>query len=134
MSNRSKRTAAEASAEPPFVQSCLIKWSKGLQRGAKWDKETYEDFPVCVHWVRQIVAAIVGIALGFAGVTGAFGLVGGFGAVTGVTYWYYSGFVEADEFSYGESGLKMEGMLPSFAIFLLAWVVTFTAMEHELTL
>lgn len=54
--------------------------------------------------------------------------------MTGVTYLYYSGFVEADELSYGESGLKMEGLLPSLAVFLLAWIVTFTAMEHELAL
>lgn len=38
MSNRSKRTMVVANAEPAFVQSCLAKWSKGLQRGAKWDK------------------------------------------------------------------------------------------------
>lgn len=38
MSNRSKRTVVVANAEPAFVQSCLTKWSKGLQRGAKWDK------------------------------------------------------------------------------------------------
>lgn len=38
MSNRSKRTLVVANAEPAFVQSCLTKWSKGLQRGAKWDK------------------------------------------------------------------------------------------------
>lgn len=47
---------------------------------------------------------------------------------------YYSGFVEADELSYGESGLKMEGLLPSLTVFLLTWIVTFTAMEHELAL
>ena len=38
MSNRSKRTIVVANAEPAFVQSCMTKWSKGLQRGAKWDK------------------------------------------------------------------------------------------------
>ena len=58
----------------------------------------------------------------------------GFGFVTVATYLYYSGFVEADELSYGESGLKMEGMLPSLTVFLLTWIVTFTAMEHELAL
>lgn len=58
----------------------------------------------------------------------------GFGVVTGVTYLYYSGFVGADEFSYGESGFKMEGLLPSLTLFLLTWIVTFTAMEHGLAL
>ena len=38
MSNRSKSKGEGANAEPPFVQSCLMKWSKGLQRGARWDK------------------------------------------------------------------------------------------------
>ncbi len=56
----------------------------------------------------------------------------GFGAVFGLTLFYYTGFVEADELSYGENGLKWEGMLPSFAVFLLGWIVTFTAMEHDI--
>lgn len=47
---------------------------------------------------------------------------------------YYTGFVGADELSYGESGLKMEGLLPSLTVFLLTWIVTFTAMEHNLAL
>lgn len=47
---------------------------------------------------------------------------------------YYSGFVEADELSYGDNGLKTEGLLPSLTVFLLTWIVTFTAMEHELAL
>ncbi|CAM9483697.1 unnamed protein product [Ectocarpus sp. 12 AP-2014] len=75
MSNRSRRTVV-AEAEPTFVQSCSTKWSKGLQRGARWDKDTFEDFPVCVHWFRQFMAAVAGICVGFAGVTGWSGLVG----------------------------------------------------------
>ncbi|CAM9222521.1 unnamed protein product [Hapterophycus canaliculatus] len=129
MSNRSRRTVV-AEVEPGFLQSCMTKWSKGLRKGAKWDKETFEDFPVCVHWFRQIVAAAAGVTLGFLGITGAPGVVGGFGFVTGVTYLYYSGYVEADEMSYGENGLKMEGLLPSFTVFLLSWIVTFTAKGH----
>lgn len=53
MSNRSKRTTVVANAEPPFVQSCLTKWSKGLERGARWDKVStenlfllYNSFPI----------------------------------------------------------------------------------------
>lgn len=57
----------------------------------------------------------------------------GFGFVTGVTYFYYAGFVEADEMSYGDNGLKMEGLLPSLALFLLTWTVSFTAFGHTLT-
>lgn len=52
--------------------------------------------------------------------------------VTGLTYLYYSGFIEADEYSYGDTGFKTEGLMPSFAGFLLSWTVTFTAMGHAL--
>ncbi|CAN0346203.1 unnamed protein product [Ectocarpus sp. 12 AP-2014] len=131
MSNRSRRTVV-AEAEPTFVQSCSTKWSKGLQRGARWDKDTFEDFPVCVHWFRQFMAAVAGICVGFAGVTGWSGLVGGFAFVTGATYLYYARFVEADELSYGDQGLKWEGLLPSLTVFLLMWILSFNGMGHVL--
>lgn len=54
----------------------------------------------------------------------------GFGFVTGLTHMYYTIFIEADEMSYGESGLKMEGLMQSFGVFLLGWIVTYTGMEH----
>lgn len=55
---------------PPLWFSCYFFCS------TLFCQATYEDFPVCVHWFRQIVAAIVGIALGFVGVTGATGVIG----------------------------------------------------------
>ena len=50
-----------------------------------------------------------------------------------MTYFYYAGYIEADEYSFGESGLKYEGMMPSFAVFLLGWVTCYTGMGHGLT-
>lgn len=49
MSNRSKRTLVVANAEPAFVQSCVAKWSKGLQRGAKWDKVRAPAFQAALN-------------------------------------------------------------------------------------
>lgn len=54
----------------------------------------------------------------------------GFGFVTGLTHMYYTIFIEADEMSYGESGLKMEGLMQSFGVFLLGWIIAYTGMEH----
>lgn len=56
----------------------------------------------------------------------------GYGFVTGLTYLYYTGYIEADEFSYGEKGLKMEGVVQSLAAFVLAWITFYTAMGHGL--
>lgn len=56
----------------------------------------------------------------------------GFAFVTGATYLYYARFVEADELSYGDQGLKMEGLLPSLTVFLLMWILSFNAMGHVL--
>lgn len=40
MSNRSKRVVT-IDAEPRFLDSCLDKWAKGTQRGARWDKVNF---------------------------------------------------------------------------------------------
>ncbi|CAM9937535.1 unnamed protein product [Sphacelaria rigidula] len=48
----------------------------------------------------------------------------------GFTRTYYTVFIEADELSYGENGLQMEGLLQSFGVFLLLWIMTYTGMEH----
>lgn len=47
-----------------------------------------------------------------------------------VTHAYYTFFIQADEMSFNESGLKMEGAMQAFAVFLLGWIVTFTVMGH----
>lgn len=132
MSNRSKRTPV-VEGNAGYFQEFSDKWSKGLHRRAKWDKESFDDFPVCVHWFRQIASLIVGIALGVIGITGAPGLVGGYGLVTGLTYVYYAVYIEVDEFSFGEGGLKMEGLIPSLALYILVWTTCYTAMGHGLT-
>lgn len=56
----------------------------------------------------------------------------GFGLVMAITYVYYAGYIEADEMSFGDGGLKMEGLMPSLATFILAWTTVFTAMGHDL--
>ncbi len=43
MSNRNRKVVV-AEAEPTFSQSCMAKWAKGLQRGAKWDKVSLSSF------------------------------------------------------------------------------------------
>lgn len=47
-----------------------------------------------------------------------------------ITHAYYTFFVEADEMSYSDNGLKMEGTFPAFAMFLLTWIVMYTAMGY----
>ncbi|CAB1102399.1 unnamed protein product [Ectocarpus sp. CCAP 1310/34] len=55
-----------------------------------------------------------------------------FAFVTGATYLYYARFLEADELSYGDQGLKWEGLLPSLTVFLLMWILSFHSMGHVL--
>ncbi|CAN0005893.1 unnamed protein product [Choristocarpus tenellus] len=71
-----RRRAAVPEEKPSFLESCKEKWSKGLKAGAAWDKDTFEDFPVCVHWFRQMMSVIVGVVWGAVAMQGWPGFVG----------------------------------------------------------
>lgn len=49
--------------------------SKALVSDGRWDKQTFEHFPLVVYWLRQLVGLVIGLLCGLAPITGAAGFV-----------------------------------------------------------
>lgn len=93
--------------------------SKFLKRGENWDKKTLS---LSVYWVKIILSFIMGIILGALKVEGATGnLV--YLLVPALMQFYVSGYlgVDIEEVLENGSGVFVEGMLPCYSLFVLAW-------------
>lgn len=103
-------------------------WEKIKEGGsARWKED---ELKTAIHWFRQTVSLVLGIAWGVASFTGfnAFMthlVVNSIGTV--VFYSSYIG-VDPEEFG-GHSVLWQEGLAPALSMFMLAWVVTYSSVH-----
>lgn len=101
-------------------------WTKKMfERDAEWSKEELKDL---LHWVRLVLGLILGIVWG---VTGQEGGQAGWTFVAlnagfTISYLRFLG-IEDDVMPAGAS--LMEGMMPSYALFTVCWVITYSAMN-----
>ncbi|GAM17178.1 hypothetical protein SAMD00019534_003530 [Acytostelium subglobosum LB1] len=77
-----------------------------------------------VHWLRQIIAVLIGILFGLIPVKGLYGLAGFFIVNAGFTTIYYSKFLEVEDAD-TKWELFQEGFMPSFACFLVSWIISY---------
>jgi hypothetical protein len=98
-----------------------------LDRGAVWEKA---ELFRALHWMRQLIGVVLGVCAGVIGVTGYVGNLAFFGIAAGVSWAYYAKFLQVDQEELGSWELISEGMWPAFAMFLLAWISTYTLIYN----
>ncbi|KPP75051.1 hypothetical protein Z043_105730 [Scleropages formosus] len=105
-------------------------WSRAFRAQATWDDK--EEFLDVIYWFRQIIAVILGVILGIVPLTGFLG-ISTFCAVNAVVlYLYFNNFQQIDEEEYGGTWeLTKEGFMTSFALFLVTWIIFYTAIHHN---
>lgn len=87
---------------------------------------TATDFSLFALVFKQIVAAVVGAALGLAGVTGVLGAAVFAVVSVGATFLYAKSYLAIDDDTLENHTMVTEGALPSCALFLLAWTLAFS--------
>jgi len=109
----------------PNGKSNKSMWQKALTRGGQFDKETFEELPVVVHWARQALAILIGLACGVAGVEGVLGFGLFFGINLMLVRAYCQSFldVELEDFP---GIMYKEGMMPAFGLFVATWTIAYT--------
>ncbi|XP_025893132.1 uncharacterized protein RAB5IF [Nothoprocta perdicaria] len=105
-------------------------WSKALRSRAAWhDKDEFLDV---IYWFRQIIAVILGIIWGVVPLKGFVGIAIFCLINAGVLYLYFSSFQQIDEEEYGGTWeLTKEGFMTSFALFLVVWIIFYTAIHYD---
>lgn len=108
----------------------LSPWSKALKNDAAWEDK--DEFLDVIYWFRQIIAVILGVIWGVVPLKGFVGIAIFCVINAGVLYLYFSSFQQIDEEEYGGTWeLTKEGFMTSFALFLVVWVIFYTAVHFD---
>lgn len=96
--------------------------------GRPWTKETFEGFLDELYWLRCVVAPVFGLAFGLAPLEGAAGLAAFALMSTGIAWLFVQLRYVVDVDSYGGIwACLQEGGMPSFGLFMLTWIITYSA-------
>ncbi|GFR49367.1 hypothetical protein Agub_g11393 [Astrephomene gubernaculifera] len=94
---------------------------------AEWTKD---DLLSCVHWQKQLTAAVLGLLWGVLPLQGLEGFAGFFVLQLLVTTLFYRLVLRVNEEVHGGVGEALFEGLPTFtAVFVLFWVVTFNVLH-----
>ncbi|XP_078092941.1 GEL complex subunit OPTI [Mustelus asterias] len=105
-------------------------WSKVLKSNAAWEDK--DEFLDVIYWFRQIIAIILGVIWGVVPLKGFLGIAIFCLINAGLLYLYFSSFQQVDEEEYGGTWeLTKEGFMTSFALFLVVWIIFYTAIHFE---
>ncbi|CDI97009.1 Rab5 interacting [Echinococcus multilocularis] len=97
---------------------------KSIRPQSSWtDKDEFLD---TVYWMRQFVGLIIGTLWGSLPIKGALGISSFFFINCIFVYLYAAVFQRVDEEEYGGySEIIKEGLMTTFATFLVVWVVVY---------
>ncbi|XP_019477666.1 uncharacterized protein RAB5IF, partial [Meleagris gallopavo] len=91
-----------------------------------------DEFLDVIYWFRQIIAVILGVIWGVVPLKGFVGIAIFCLINAGVLYLYFSSFQQIDEEEYGGTWeLTKEGFMTSFALFLVVWIIFYTAIHYD---
>ncbi|CAI7755089.1 unnamed protein product [Closterium sp. NIES-54] len=140
LSSHADRAARGSSSEPTQLrglaerrpmatkkqsQSGLL--SSLLKPDVAEDQDAFKDV---LYWMRQVLAVLFGVVWGITPITGGIGIIGFLVLSTAVMMGYYTLVVKVDAEELGGHGtLLQEGLLNSFGVFLLVWILLFTYLH-----
>uniref|UniRef100_A0A8D0BAD4 RAB5 interacting factor n=1 Tax=Salvator merianae TaxID=96440 RepID=A0A8D0BAD4_SALMN len=91
-----------------------------------------DEFLDVIYWFRQIIAVFLGVIWGIVPLKGFVGIAIFCLINAGVLYLYFSSFQQIDEEEYGGTWeLTKEGFMTSFALFLVVWIIFYTAIHYD---
>lgn len=117
------------SSRPTTFQNPIGLLLKGLRAVPEqdWDEDELLDV---IHWQRQILAIVCGIAWGAIPLTGLPAFLGFMALNLAVTFSWYRVQRIDEELYNGHQALLAEGFPPSISLFLLVWILTYTALQY----
>ena len=94
---------------------------------AKWeDKDQFLDV---IYWLKQILGLVIGLVWGILPLKGMLGMILFFAINALIVYCYSIMYQRIDEEEFGGfMEILKEGMMTSFASFLIAWIIVFDGL------
>lgn len=122
-----KQKSRDTNSSDPSTKAVV---AKALTAASQWpDKDEFLDV---LYWLRQIIGLVLGIAWGILPIKGLLGIVLFLAVNMAVIYIYFSIFQKVDEEDYGGiSEIFKEGLMTSFATFIVAWIIIYSALHAD---
>jgi len=103
-------------------------WIKPFKSGLEWEKDEILEL---IHWVRQILAIVIGFIWGLVPFKGVVGILSFISLNALISFLYYSKFLGIDDEEFGRFDLLQEGFVTSFALFMVIWTVTYNMVYFQ---
>ena len=111
------------------VEKEVSVWNRAFSPGSNWEDK--DEFLDVIYWLRQVLAIILGITWAIIPLKGVVGLVLFALINAGVLFVYFTNFQKIDDEDYGgPMELTKEGFFTSFSLFLVTWIIGFTALHQ----
>lgn len=105
-------------------------WQRAFTAKSPWPEK--DDFLDVIYWSRQIIGILLGIVWGIVPLKGFIGLALFCAINAGVLYIYFTSFQQIDEEDFGGIWeLTKEGFMSSFALFLVVWIIIYSALYFD---
>lgn len=125
-----RRTTSKNSKEEEKVAKLPSVWQRALTAKSQWPEK--DDLLDVIYWSRQIIGIILGIVWGVIPLKGFIGLALFCVINAGALYIYFTSFQQIDEDEYGGVWeLTKEGFMSSFALFLVVWIIIYSALYFD---
>ncbi|XP_062608796.1 GEL complex subunit OPTI-like [Saccostrea cucullata] len=125
MASSSKKRTDEKPANGFLNASTL---SKAMASGSTWEDK--DEFLDVIYWMRQVFGLVQGLIWGLLPLKGFFGLLLFFVFNVGIVYLYYNMFQKIDDEEYGgATEILKEGLMTSFAAFLVTWIIIYSSLH-----
>ncbi|XP_013410829.1 uncharacterized protein C20orf24 homolog [Lingula anatina] len=129
MQNSARKRNVESKSEVSD-KSVRELWNMAITAETEWENK--DDFLDVVYWMRQILGVVLGLIWGIVPLKGFLGLALFFAVLTGVTYFFYNTYHKVDDDKFGgPSEILKEGLMTSFASFLVLWIITYSALHFD---
>ncbi|KAK2184245.1 hypothetical protein NP493_275g03015 [Ridgeia piscesae] len=114
----------------PKEATLMTTFLKSISASSSWpDKDEFLDV---VYWMRQIMGLAFGLIWGIFPLNGILAILLFFVINSLIVYLYYNTFQQVDEEEFGGVGeILKEGLMTSFATFLVSWIIMFSAIHHS---
>lgn len=102
---------------------------KAFKKNSSWEDK--DEFLDVIYWFRQVLAILLGIIWGLLPLKGILAIALFALINAGVLYIYFTNFQKIDEEEYGGPWeLTKEGFMTSFALFLVIWIIFYSAVHY----
>ncbi|XP_071483814.1 GEL complex subunit OPTI-like [Diadema setosum] len=130
MATRRRTNAENSQASASASLGLPSVWQRAFTVKSQWPEK--DEFLDVIYWMRQVIAIVFGLIWGLVPLRGFLGIALFCALNAGILYIYFTSIQQVDEDEFGGPWeLTKEGFMSSFALFLVVWIIVYSAVFFD---